>query len=196
MRATSLLLGGLAGFLGIIDAVFSGLINSLFGDGFPLAMAACALVGLVGATLAKHRPRASAVLESIAGVGLLADGHPILGGPLLVASALCLISLKTSPLPDRAEKPIRADAASAFTVVGVAGLAIVAGLGLPILGLVILGAALSGGSAGGGGGVVEGLTLTVAVSALLGLALLAYRAARRAGGDRGSRRSGGVEGRR
>lgn len=179
MRTTSLLLGGIAGFLGLVEATFSGLIDAMLGDRIPFVTAAFALVGLIGATLAKHRPRACAALESIAGVGLLAGGHLILGGLLIAACVLCLASLKTSPLPDRTETPVRADAASTFTVLGVTGLAIVAGLALPILGLLILGVALSGGSAHDGGGVVNALTLTIGISIVLGFALLVFRARRR-----------------
>ena len=179
MRTTSLLLGGIAGFLGLVEATFSGLIDAMLGDRIPFVTAAFALVGLIGATLAKHRPRACAALESIAGVGLLAGGHLILGGLLIAACVLCLASLKTSPLPYRTETPVRADAASTFTVLGVTGLAIVAGLALPILGLLILGVALSGGSAHDGGGVVNALTLTIGISIVLGFALLVFRGRRR-----------------
>lgn len=176
MRKTSLLLGGIAGFLGLIEATFNGLIDALLGDHLPLATAAFSLLGLVAAALAKHRPRASAALESVAAVGLLADGHLILGGALVAAAGLCVVSLKTSPLPDRPEGAVRADVASAFTVLGMTGLAIFAGLALPILGLLILGLALSGGSVGGGDGVVNALTSVIAVSTVLGFVLLVFRA--------------------
>ena len=181
MRTTSLLLGGIAGFLGLVEATFSGLIDAMLGDRIPFVTAAFALVGLIGATLAKHRPRACAALESIAGVGLLAGGHLILGGLLIAACVLCLASLKTSPekIGDMLREIVRADAASTFTVLGVTGLAIVAGLALPILGLLILGVALSGGSAHDGGGVVNALTLTIGISIVLGFALLVLRARRR-----------------
>ena len=178
MRTTSLLLGGIAGFLGLVEAAFSGLIDALFGDGLPYVTAGFALVGLSGAALAKHRPRESAALESIAGVGLMAEAHLILGAALLAAAVLGLASLKTSPLPDRTQQLVRADAASAFTVLGMAGLAIVAGLALPILGLLILGVALSGGSLDGGG-VVQMLTLTSGISIVLGFVFLVLRASRR-----------------
>jgi hypothetical protein len=178
MRTTSLLLGGIAGFLGLIEATFFWLVDAIIGGGdSPFVTAGFSLLGLVGAALAKHRPRACAALESTAGVGLLAGGHLILGCPLLAAAVLCLASLKTSPLPDRTESPVRADAASALTVLGMAGLAIVAGLALPILGLLLLGLALSGGSADGG--VVHTLTLAVTIPIVLGFALLGLRAWRR-----------------
>ena len=176
MRKTSLLLGGIAGFLGLIEATFNGLIDSLVGDGVPYFTATFALLGLVGAVFAKHRPRACAALESVGGVGLLAEGHLILGGALVAAAGLCLVSLRTTPLPDPTEAPVQADVSSAFTVLGVAGLAIVAGLGLPFLGLLILGLALSGGSLDGGGGVVHVLALTIAVSTVLGFGLLVRKA--------------------
>jgi hypothetical protein len=179
VRTTSLLLGGIAGFLGLIEAAFSGLIDAMFGDGLPYVTAAFALLGLVGAVLAKHRPRVSVALQSIGGVGLMAETHLILGAALVAAAVLCLTSLKTSPLPDRTNGPVRADASSAFTVLGVAGLAIVAGLALPILGLLIVGAALSGGSVDGGGDVIHLLTLTIGVSIVIAFALLVLRARRR-----------------
>jgi len=176
MRTTSLVLGGIAGFAGLIEATFFWFVGSILGEGTPYGMAVLALLGLVGAVLAKHRPRACALLESVAGIGLLADGHPILGSAFGAATLLCLASLKTSPLPDRMEDAAQGDVASAFTVLGMAGLAIVAGIALPVVGLLLLGAALSGGSAHDGGGVVHALTLVITISIALGFALLAVRA--------------------
>jgi hypothetical protein len=174
MRTSSLLLGGIAGFLGLIEAAFFWLLDPLLGGGTPYATAALSLLGLLGSSLAKHRPRACAALEAIAGVGLLAGGHWILGSALVAACGFSLASLRTSPTPEPRQSVGRADAASAATVLGMAGLAIVAGVALPILGLVILGAALSGGSADNG--VLHGLTLTVTIPVLLGFAILALRA--------------------
>jgi hypothetical protein len=144
MRKASLIVGMVAGFMGLAWAAFLWLIDSWTSTGVSVAPGAFALVGLVGASLARHRPRACVALESAAGVGLLAGGHIFLGSPFLGAALLALVGLARSQPAERPEARARADAASVFKVVGVGGVAVVAGLLLPFALLMVVVAALSG----------------------------------------------------
>jgi hypothetical protein len=144
MRIASLVLGGIAGFMGLAWATFLGLVDSLTSTGPPLALGAFALIGLVGASLARHRLRASILLESSAGIGLLAGDHVLLGGLFLAATLPALLSLRRSQPGERAVGATKADAASAFTVFGITGVAVVAGLLLPVVIFLLVAAALSG----------------------------------------------------
>jgi hypothetical protein len=140
-----LLLGGSAGFLGLVWAAFWWLVDSVTGSGaFPVAMGSFALLGLVGASLAKHRPRVCAGLESLAGIGLLATGHFLLGSPILAAATLALASLRTAPPAETTGATLRTDARSALSVVGLTGVAVVSGFLLPVILLLVVVAALSG----------------------------------------------------
>ena len=144
MRIASLILGGIAGFTGLAWATFLWLVGSWTSTGTPLAPGVFALIGLIGASFARHRLRVCAVLEAIAGVGLLAGEHFFLGSLFLGATVLALVALGRSQPGERLEGAARADATSAFTVAGVTGVALVAGFLLPVVLLLIVVSALSG----------------------------------------------------
>jgi hypothetical protein len=144
MRTASMILGMTAGFMGLAWATFLGLIDSWTSTGLSVAPGVLALIGLIGASLARHRPRACAVLEAAAGVGLLAGGHLFFGSLFLGATLLALAGLARSQPGEELAGSTRADAVSAFKVVGVGGVAVVTGLLLPVVLLLVVLAALSG----------------------------------------------------
>jgi hypothetical protein len=178
LRTAALLLGGVAGFLGVGEAAFNKLIDSFLGpgaanDGRTLAFA---VIGLVGAMFAKRHPIFCAGLELGGGIGLLAGHHTTLGPPMLAAALLSLVSLRTTSRP--AEAPIgsaaRADLASGLTALGLAGLAL-GGAPLLFLALILLAAGSLGGSTSGDGAFFLTLVLIFAGCAI---ALLVRRARR------------------
>jgi hypothetical protein len=144
MRTASLILGGIAGFMALAWATLMAFVDSLTGTGLPLALGTFALIGLVGASLARHRLRVCVALEAIAGVGLLAGDHLFPGSLFLGATLLALVALGRSRPGEPSEGVARADAASAFSVVGVAGVAVLAGLALPAIIFLVVAAELSG----------------------------------------------------
>ena len=144
MRIASLILGGIAGFMGLAWTTFLWLVGSWLSTGTPLVPGVFALIGLIGASYARHRLRVCVVLESIAGVGLLAGEHFLLGSLFLGATALALVALGRSQPEERLEGASRADATSAVTVAGVTGVAVVAGFLLPVVVVLIVLSALSG----------------------------------------------------
>jgi hypothetical protein len=144
MRTASLLLGGIAGFMGLAWATFVGLVDALTSTGLPLALGAFALIGLVGASLARHRLRACVVLEAIAGVGLLAGDHIFLGILFIGATLLALVALGRSQPGERSDGVVRRDAAAAFSVVSLTGVAVLTGLALPVVIFLVVAAELSG----------------------------------------------------
>jgi hypothetical protein len=177
MRVMALLLGGIAGFLAVGYAAFSGLIDSMLGDStshdghsFWLGV-----IAVVGGVFARRRPLFCAGCEIVAGVGLLAQHNPILGGPMLAAAALAAVSIRVSPPAKSVDGEIRGDVGAALTAVGVLGLGVVAGAALLVLGLLVLVLALSGGS---GSGDVSGLLLIPLVCGAAAVGLLVRRAQR------------------
>ena len=144
MRTAAMIVGGAAGFMGLAWAAFLWQIGSWTSTGIAYAPGAFALIGLVGASLARHRLRTCIVLEASAAVGLLSGGHIFLGSLFGGAVLVALASLWRSPPVERSEGAARADAASAFTVVGVTSVAVVAGLLLPFVILLAILGSLSG----------------------------------------------------
>jgi hypothetical protein len=176
MRSTTLFLGGIAGFLAVGYAAFSGLVDSIGGSvtsGDVLTFFLGAL-GLVGAVFARRRPGFCAGCVIVGGVGLLAQRHSVLGVPMLAAAVLAGISIRVSPPAARAES-VRGDAASAVTALAVAGLGLVAGAALLVLAALVAVLALSGGSASGG---VSALFLIPVGCLVAAVALLTRRARR------------------
>jgi hypothetical protein len=177
LRMAALLLGGVAGFLGVGEAGFNRIIDSFLGpgtanDGRTFIFAA---IGLVGAVFAKRHPIFCAGLELAAGIGLLANHHTTLGPPMLAGALLSLISLR-APAP--AETAIgtgaRADLASGLSAIGLVGLALVGGP-LLLLAVILLAAGSLGGSTSGSGAFYMTLVLILAGCAI---ALLIRRARR------------------
>jgi hypothetical protein len=177
LRSAALFLGGIAGFLAVGEAAFDALIDSLLGSGtsddaHTLVFGA---IGLVGVAFAKRRPLLCAGCEIVAGVGLLADHHPILGAPMLAGAVLAAVTIRTPRPGESTGRTVRADLACAITALGVLGLALVAGGALFFLGLLTLAVALSGGSASGVPGT---LVLILGGCVAVALSLLVRRARR------------------
>lgn len=104
MRSAALLLGGVAGFLGIVEAAFDGVVDSVTGGVSPddARLFALAVTGLVGAVFARRRPGFCAGLELVAGVGLLA-------GATTSSSARCCSRGRHLPRPaSGSRRPSRA----------------------------------------------------------------------------------------
>jgi hypothetical protein len=136
---------------------------------------AFAAVGLVGGVFAKRRPFFCAGSELIAGIGLLAGRHPVLGALMLAGALLALVSTRTAePAETAPARGARADVASGLTALGVVGLALV-GAALLLIAVVLLAIGSLGGSTAGAGAVV--LTLAL-IAGAVALGLLVRRARR------------------
>jgi hypothetical protein len=177
VRIAALLLGGLAGFLGVAEAALYRLVDSFLGPGTTNngRTFALAVIGLVGAMFAKRHPIFCAGLELLAGIGLLASDHTTLGPPMLAGALLCLISIRTAtPAETGGGTGARAEVASGLSALGLVGLAL-AGVPMLLLGLILLAAGSLGDSTSGDGTVFLTLVLIFAGCAV---ALLTRRARR------------------